>query len=199
MRQNGTIVTTQKYQTAMWRRFKKSKFWPTIRPFLSYKNRNRSYIMLCENDAIVNDLVSVANIFYKYCTGISDKIGCNNPIPVYDSNDDVFWSMVSKYDNHPSIIAIKGNISGSMSFEFIKVTVGELYNILVKLNDRKATHFDGIPRKYLRIGAAQLAALISDIANMSISECIFSDIPKYADRASLFSFQEARFTEERKL
>ena len=165
---------------------KSQNFWPTIKPFLSNKNRNMSNIMLCENDAIVNDLVSVANIFNKYFTDIADKIGFNDPIPVDYRNDDVFWSMVSKYDNHPSIIAIKGNISGSMSFEFSKVTVNELYNILVKLNVRKATGFDGIPSKFLRIGAAPLAALISDIVNMSISECTFSDILKYAEIASLF-------------
>ena len=167
---------------------KSQNFWPTIKPFLSNKNRNMIYtcIMLCENDTIVNELVSVANIFNKYFTDITDKIGFNDPIPVDYRHDDVFWSMVSKYDNHPSIIAIKGNISGSMSFEFSKVTVNELYNILVKLNVRKATGFDGIPSKFLRIDAAPLVVLISDIVNMSISECTFPDILKYAEIASLF-------------
>ena len=186
MRKDETIVTTQIFQTAMWRWPKKSKFLAYNKTVLSNKKRNMSNIMLCENDTIVNDLVSVANIFNKYFTDIADKIGFNDPIPVDYSNDDVFWSMVSKYDNHPSIIAIKGNISGSMSFEFSKVTVNELYNILVKLNVRKATGFDGIPSKFLRIGAAPLAALISDIVNMSISECTFPDILKYAEIASLF-------------
>ena len=132
------------------------------------------------------DLVSFANIFNKCFTDITDKIDFNDPIPVDYSNDDVFWSMVSKYDNHLSIIAIKGNISGSMSFEFSKVTVNELYNILVKLNVRKATSFDGIPSIFLRIGGAPLAALISDIVNMSISECTFPNILTYAEIASLF-------------
>ena len=77
------------------------------KPFLSNNNRNMSIIILCENCAIANDLVSVANSFNKYLTDIANKIGFNDSIPVDYSNDDVFWSMISKYDNHPSIIAIK--------------------------------------------------------------------------------------------
>ena len=45
---------------------------------------------------------------------------------------------------------------------------------------------DVISSKFLRIGGAPLAALISDIVNMSVSECTFPDILKYAEIASLF-------------
>ena len=38
--------------------------------------------MLYVNDAIVNDLVAVANIFNKYFTYIAYDIGFNDPIPV---------------------------------------------------------------------------------------------------------------------
>ena len=45
---------------------------------------------------------------------------------------------------------------------------------------------DVISSKFLRIGGAPLAALISDIVNMSVSECTFPDILKYYEKASLF-------------
>ena len=83
-----------------------------------------------------------------------------------------------------------------MSFEFSKVIINESYNILVNLNATTATGFDWIPCKFLRIVADPLAAIISDIVNMSISECTFPDALKYAERVFLLKRLDSPKTED---
>ena len=72
-----------------------------------------------------------------------------------------------------------------MTFNFSYVTVNELYNILVKLDAKKATGFDEIPSKFLQIGAAPLAVPIAHIVNLSIQQCIFPTVLKNAELAAL--------------
>ena len=49
----------------------------------------------------------VANVFNDYFTAIADGIGFNDPIPSGYENDAVLKTILAKYDDHPSIIAIK--------------------------------------------------------------------------------------------
>ena len=73
--------------------------------------------MLGENDLIVTESESVAKIFNKYFNEIAEGIGFNDPIPENFDSDDILLSMIKRYDNHPSIRAIKKRTLGQ-SFEF---------------------------------------------------------------------------------
>ena len=64
-------------------------------------------IILCENDNIINDPYEVANIFNDYFAAIADGIGFNDLIPSGYENDAVLKTMIARYDDYPSIIAIK--------------------------------------------------------------------------------------------
>ena len=82
-------------------------FWPTIKPFISNKCKSNKDIISCENDNIINHPNEVVNVFNDYFTAIADGIGFNDPIPSGYENDAVLKIMIAKYDDHPSIIAIK--------------------------------------------------------------------------------------------
>ena len=69
--------------------------------------------MLGENDLIITESESVAKIFNKYFNGIAEGIGFNDPIPENFDSDDILLSMIKRYDNHPSIIAIKNAFKDS--------------------------------------------------------------------------------------
>ena len=45
--------------------------------------------------------------------------------------------MIAKYDNNPSIIAIKYSLSDGNFFTFSNVTVNEIYNMLIKMDCKK--------------------------------------------------------------
>ena len=81
---------------------KNQHFWPTVKPFITYKCKSNKDIILCENNNIIYDPNEVANIFNNYFTAMADGIGFNDPIPSgYDK------IMIAKYDDHSSILAIK--------------------------------------------------------------------------------------------
>ena len=139
-----------------------------------------------EKDDIVNDAKSVAKIFNEYFTGIASDIGFNDPIPDDYGKDEVLVSLIAKYDNHPSIISIRSAVLEHGTFEFEQVDINQIYQILVKMNDKKATGYDGIPCKLLKLGAFPLAGILCKLINISISECKFPDVLKLAEISALF-------------
>ena len=123
----------------------------------------------------------MANIFNDYFTQIASDIGFNYPIPDDYDNDDVLISLIEKYDKHPSITTIKSVPLEHGTFDFKHVDVNQIYEILVNMNDKKATGYDGIPCKRLQIGAYPLARVLCKLINMSILECRFPDMLKFAE------------------
>ena len=53
------------------------------------------------------------------------------------------------------------------------------------MDSKKSTGYDGFPVKLLKVGADPLSMIISELINMSIDECTFPDLLKYAEIAAL--------------
>ena len=96
-----------------------------VKPLITNKCKSNKDIILCKNDNIINHPSEVANVFNDYFTAIADGIGFNDPIPSGYANDAVLKTMIAKYDDHPSIIAIKKALPMGNSFTFTYVTVNE--------------------------------------------------------------------------
>ena len=75
----------------------------------------------------------------------------NDPIPDDYDNDDVLSAFIAKYDSHPSILSIKSSLPEHGTYEFKHVDINEIYQILRNMNGKKATGYDGIPCKLLKI------------------------------------------------
>ena len=54
------------------------------------------------------------------------------------------------------------------------------------MDSKKSTGYDGFPVKLLKVGSDPLSMIISELINMSIDECTFPDLLKYAEIAALF-------------
>ena len=161
---------------------KNQYFWPTIKPFLSNKFSSNKDVMLFENDRFITDTKQVADVFNRYFTEIAQGIGFNDDPILHDYYEkSTMATLISKCDFHLSIIAIKRNISSGQN-----VALFEIYHMLIKMDGKKATGFDEISSKYLKIGATPLAGPISRLINLSILECKFPDILKYAEVNALF-------------
>ena len=128
----------------------------------------------------------MAKIFNEYFTGIASDIGFNDPIPDDYGKDEVLISLIAKYDNHPSIIAIQSAVLEHGTFEFEQVDINQIYQILVNMNDKKATGYDGIPCRLLKLGAFLLAGILWKLINISIFECKFPDVLKLAEISAFF-------------
>ena len=160
-------------------------FGPRSNTYINSKCHVQENIILREKDDIVNDAKSVVKIFNDYFTGIASDIGFNDPIPDDYSKDEVLISLITKYDNHPSIIAIQSAVQEHGTFEFEQVDINQFYQIRVSMNDKKATGYDGLPCKLLKLGAFPLAGIICKFINISISECKFPDVLKLAEISAL--------------
>ena len=124
--------------------------------------------MLFENHRLITDTKQVADVFNRYFTEIDQGIGFNDPIPHDYYEKSTMATLISKYDSHPSVIAIKQIISSGQNFNFRNVAPFEIYHMLIKMNEKKATGFDEISSKFLKIGATPLAGPISRLINLSI-------------------------------
>ena len=142
--------------------------------------------MLSENNSIITESESVAKIFNKYFNEIAEGIGFNDPIPENFDKDDILLSMIKRYDDHPSIMAIKSFCTQGQSFDFIHVTPNDIKSCIVNLDSKKSTGYDGIPVKLLKVGTEPLSVMISKLINLSIDEYTFPDLLKYAEMAALF-------------
>ena len=164
---------------------KNQHFWPTIKPFINSLYNFKEHIILREEDDIVNDAESVAKTFNEYFIQIASDICYNNPIPYDYDNDDVLIALIAKYNSHPSILSIKSSLPEHGTFEFKNVDIHEIYQILRNMNDKKATGYDGIPCKLLKISAYPLAGMLCKLINISTSECRFPDKLKFAEISAL--------------
>ena len=165
---------------------KNQHFGATIKPFISPRHYANIDIMLSENNSIITESESVTKIFNKYFNEIAEGIGFNDPIPENFDKDDILLSMIKRYDDHPSIMAIKSFCTQGQPFDFIHVTPNDIKSCIVNLDSKKSTGYDGIPVKLLKVGTEPLSVMISKLINMSIDECTFPDLLKYAEMAALF-------------
>ena len=166
---------------------KNQHFWQTIKPFVSSKGDIRAPTTLLEEGTIISDTKLVCNVFNKYFTALADDIGFSDPIPDNFSDDAVLNDMCSKYDAHPSIRAIKSKMAHfSLHFSFTLVNDHTMYKVLHKLNAKKATGYDSIPSRFLKMGDAYLAPHLAHYVNMSILECDFPDVMKVAEVSPIF-------------
>ena len=81
---------------------------------------------------------------------------------------------------------MKSTVHEYKIFELEYANVDHFYQILVTMNDKKARDCDGIPCKLLKIGAFPLAEILCNLINMSIDECVFPGLLKFAEICALF-------------
>ena len=124
-------------------------------------------IMSSENNSIFTESESVAKIFNKFFNEISEGIIFNDPIPQNVDKDDVLYSMIKRYDDHPSIMAIQILYSRTIIW-FVHVTLNDIKSCIVNIDDKKSTGYDGIHAKLLYDGTDPLSAMKSKLINMSI-------------------------------
>ena len=63
---------------------KSKDFWPTIKPFLSQKqvNKSNSNIILKEDETLISDQKIVCDKLNSFCINIAQNIGINSTTPV---------------------------------------------------------------------------------------------------------------------
>ena len=138
---------------------KPSEFYRTFRPFLSDKKQPASEIHIKANGSIEKDQEKVANILANYFSTMANDIG---GVGVNCLTEDDLTS-------HPSLTNIcNANKSNHKNFCFQPLSINSAQSALEKLNVRKASGYDSISPRMLRLASSGIADSLTKLFN----ECI---------------------------
>ena len=118
---------------------------------------------------LVNDPIKVCKIFNDFFIKAASDIGNEEPIRDDETIDDIMCT----YDGCEVIQRITSNVPHDGIFKFSSTSVKEVNDLLNKTDPTKATGYDDIPPKLLKLGATELAPTITNLINRSIEKCRF--------------------------
>ena len=162
-------------------------FWETVKPFISHKCSNKNdNIILSHNGNVFSKPTDVVSIFNDYFINVAKDIGTDDSI----RNEDSVISCLIKHENDDSISSIKNymqsiNINVN-EFSFEKIDVDVVKRFLANLKSNKATGYDMLPSKLLKIGCDMLSHSICYLVNMSFTVCSFPDALKCAEISPIY-------------
>ena len=132
-------------------------------------------ISLFHGNRVVNNPTEVCNIFNEYFIKAASNIGNEDPIRENESIADI----LSCYKDDDTIKLIINNSHHVGVFNFSSVTVQEVHKLLENMDKKKATGYDNIPPKILKVAAHELAFLITNLINLSVeASCFPSNLKK---------------------
>ena len=166
------------------------KFWQTVKPFLSDKNKSREKIILIKNEEIISDDVEVLKTLNNYFSNVVKNL----KIPEKFVTDSLPQSLsrhptlnaILKYKNHPSMRVIKRFSQRFSSFYFSHVDKNTVLKEIKKLNLNKAVQDSDIPVKILKENADFFADYIYLQFNEAVDSSKFADFFKSADISAAF-------------
>ncbi len=154
-----------------------------MHPFFTDKSvKSSENIQLLKGDTLVTKPIDVANVINEFFTNITSTIGEPVSEATLELDDEEFILLIyDKYKDHPSVKYIAENHQLQSNFEFKEVSPDLVQSTLSKLNPAKATGYDKIPPKVLKIAAPVIANPIASIINNSIRTAKFPLDCKHAE------------------
>ena len=138
---------------------------------LSDKNTVFSQFSIEKNNGIISDDLA---LFEEFSTFFEDAVRSLNEEPdeYYLSDTENLSNPVEiairKFENHPSVQAIKKNITVNKDFYFSNTEVSDILKETTALNNKKNGTFGNIPTKLLKEVLDICAPALNDIWNKEI-------------------------------
>ena len=203
-RKNKTIENWEKYKKQrnycvnLLRKTKKSylsklnvkdisdnkRFWKTIKPFFNDKGLNTNKILLKENDDLISDESSVANIFNDFFTNTASNLQLKNDFKSY--KDFNMNDLLMRFKDHPSIKKIDEIFPTGNIFFFKNVTNDDVQNEILSLDNSKATQLGDIPVNLLKGTTDISVGNLTNIINKSFENGRFPNELKQAEIFPIF-------------
>ena len=115
-------------------------------------------------------------IFNEYFSNIVPNLDIQR-LPSIALHHDPVLNAITKFENHPSILEIKKQISSDVAFlfSFRKVNLTEIINEIKNLDEPKATQSNDIPTKVIKENYDIFATYITENFNSMIKNSVFPD------------------------
>ena len=152
----------------------------------------RTFFLFSSIACIVNDSTKVGNILNEYYINVTKDIGPYDAIKDQDTYEDI----VEPHKTNKSVMFIRDNIVNE-GFAFKPISDDVILKLLKNVKSNKATGYDTIPPKAIKIGEDQLCLPITYLVNKSIETCTFPENLKHAEVTPIFKkddkLQKSRF------
>ena len=113
---------------------------------------------------------------------MADGIGNEKELHEEEELENVF----DMYENHESVKQIREHTNIDCQFNFTDVSVVEVKVLLQDIDSSKASGYDNVPPKLVKVAAAELAQPISSLINRSISLSCFPHELKKSETSPLY-------------
>ena len=156
-------------------------FWKVVKPIFSQTKTKSDSIPLREGNEIITANKHVCQIFNEFFVQIGSNIG------VTEDNSKQIDDIIVDYAGHPSIKVIKDKINKSRKiFSFNNVTENEVKKVIKSLSSKKASGYDEIPIKLIKMVSEVISKPITLIANLCITLQQFPSGMKKANITPLY-------------
>ncbi len=99
---------------------------------------------------------------------------------------DFLINIIDRHKNHKSILAIKEHHKDVPGFDFKPVKVEHVENLLHKFDMIKATGYDQIPPKMVKLYSKELSETLTELVNNAFKQNIFPDDMSRAEVIPIF-------------
>ena len=148
------------------------KFWRTIKPFFTDKNKSGNNIILTENDRIINDDQNIANILVDHFTNITKKLNLRNGTEISFENEESYKVIKEKFGNE--------------HFNFQEIQEQGIIKAIKALPSNKATISEDIPTSILKNCIHSYSGKLTSIFNHCLRSGDFPSKLKHAEITPVF-------------
>ena len=155
-------------------------FWNLIKPFLTNKGHlNHQDIMIFDGKKIITSETELVEVFSnRYINIVEKSFGKKSRHATRENNIEnkrIAIQVIEKYfEVHPAIKQIQENFQHQHTPSIPYTTIEEVRKLLKNVDDKKASGFDKLPLKLVKLAAGVLATPLSKTTNNSISKGAFS-------------------------
>ena len=148
-------------------------FWKNVKPLFSNKGNYGSKIKLVEKEEIIDDDIKIAeelNNFFKNAVASLNIQENQLTLTNVGQDSDPIDRAIKKFAFHPSILLIKNKIGKTVSadsFYFKEVTKAEVLKEINSINNKKATPFNTLPPKILKMSSEYSNDTLTLLVNKS--------------------------------
>ena len=161
---------------------KNKHFWDIVKPFMTNKVKtNHQNITLFHNDSLISKQTEVSNVLNEYYVNVTNDL-CESDEVRQMSADEV----IDHYKDHPSVKSIHEFAKYEQPFNFEPIQQSITLNKLKQIQSNKATGFDNISPKFLKIAANNLSYTLTPIINNSFLTSTYPESNKHAEVTPLY-------------
>ena len=147
------------------------RFWNTIKPLFSNGSGKSGKITLVENEEIITDDKDIAETFNNFFVDTVSSLDIQGNKALENNTDgitDPVLKAVKRFEDHPSVLEIKKNVTLNTEFSFSEVTIEEMSTEIDELKVNKSGTYMNIPTSRLKEAKDIVAEPLMQIWNIEI-------------------------------